>query len=254
MKQEIKHHKTIVISDVHLGSKWSKTKEVTSFLKSNSCETLIMCGDIIDGWAILRGSKEKWKKRHSNFVRQILKIQNKTKVYYIRGNHDDFLNRLIPMNFHNITLVDHFVYKSNGKCYYVFHGDVFDNVTNGFRWIAKLGDVGYSMLLNFNKWYNKRRTKKGLPYYSISAKIKQKVKSSVSHISNFEQQVQDMAKSQKCDGAICGHIHHPEIKQIGDFIYLNSGDWVESLSALTEDFEGHWNLILYNDTLDIVEE
>ncbi len=254
MPKEIKHHKTIVISDVHLGSKWSKTKEVTNFLKNNSCETLILCGDIIDGWAIMRGHKEKWKKRHTNFFRQILKMQNDTKIYYIRGNHDDFLSRLIPISFYNITILDHFIYESNNKKYYVFHGDVFDNVTSGFKWIAKLGDVGYSLLLNINKWYNKHRIKKGLPYYSISAKVKHKVKSSVSYISNFEQQVQNMATSHKCDGAICGHIHHPEIKQIGDFLYLNSGDWVESLSALTEDFEGNWNLVLVNETLEKEKE
>lgn len=250
MSQKTKKHKTIVISDVHLGSPWSKTKEVTQFLKDNSCETLILGGDIIDGWAILRGYKGKWKKKHTNFFRQILKMQNTTKVYYIRGNHDDFLNKIIPISLSNITILDHFIYESNNKRYYVFHGDVFDNVTNGFKWIAKLGDVGYSMLLRINKWYNSYREKRGLPYYSISAHIKQKVKSSVSHISNFEQQVIDMAKSQKCDGAICGHIHHPEIKKMGDILYLNSGDWMESLSALTEDFDGNWELHSYKDMVN----
>lgn len=242
MGKEKIHHKTIVVSDIHLGSKWSKAKEVTRFLKHNTCETLILCGDIIDGWVLLRGTKKKWNKDHTDFFRQILKIQDKTKVYYIRGNHDDFLDRLVPIEFFNLSIINHFIYESNNKRYYVLHGDIFDNVTSGFKWVSKLGDVGYNLLLNINKTYNKYRKWRGLPYYSIAAMIKQKVKTSVSAISSYEEQIIDIAKSNHCDGAICGHIHKPEIKQMGDILYLNSGDWVESLSALTEDFHGNWNL------------
>lgn len=245
MSHEKKQHKTIVVSDIHLGSKWSKAKEVTKFLKQNTCETLILCGDIIDGWVLQRGSKKKWTKDHTSFFRQILKIQDKTEVIYIRGNHDDFLDRLAPLEFFNISILNHFVYESNKKRYYVLHGDIFDNVTSGFRWISKLGDIGYNILLNFNKTYNKYRKWRGMEYYSIAAKIKQKVKSSVSAISSYEQQIIDIAKTNNCDGAICGHIHKPEIKQMGDILYLNSGDWVESLSALTEDFNGKWSLEFY---------
>lgn len=245
MEKNIQHHKTIVISDIHLGSKWSKTREVIQFLKENTCDTLILCGDIIDGWAILRGKKKKWKNKHSDFIRLILDIQKKAKVYYLRGNHDDFLGRLIPIELYNISIVNHFIYESNNKRYYVLHGDVFDHITTGFKWVAKLGDLGYNALLNFNKVYNHFRIKRGLPYQSIAAKIKRKVKSSVSYKSDFEGQIAHIAKANKCDGAICGHIHHPEIRKIGDILYLNSGDWVESLSALTEDYHGNWNLYYY---------
>lgn len=245
MSKEKTHHKTIVVSDIHLGSKWSKAKEVTKFLKQNTCDTLILCGDIIDGWVLLRGKKKKWAKQHTDFFRYVLSILDKTKVYYVKGNHDDFLNRLVPLAFYNFSIISHFIYESNNKRYYVFHGDIFDNVTAGFRWISKLGDIGYNILLNFNRIYNKYRQWRGLPYFSISAIIKQKVKASVSHQSNFEEQVINIAKSNHCDGAICGHIHRPEISQMGDILYLNSGDWVESLSALTEDFEGNWNLAYY---------
>ncbi len=235
-------YKTIVMSDVHLGSKWSKTKEATQFIRDNSCETLILCGDIVDGWAIMRGNKAKWKRIHTDFVSALLDIMDRTKIIYIRGNHDDFLDRVIPLSFLNLEIVHNYVYESNNKRYFVLHGDVFDKVTSSMSWLSKIGDVGYSLLLLFNKYYNNRRLRKGLPYYSIAQKIKHKVKASVSFVSNFEEHVVNLAKTHSCDGVICGHIHHPEIKTIKGVEYLNSGDWVESLSALTEDYDGNWSL------------
>ncbi len=235
-------YKTIVISDVHLGSKWSATKEATRFIKQNSCETLILCGDIIDGWAILRGKSQKWKRRHTNFVAAILEIATTTKVIYVRGNHDDFLERLIPLEFLNISVVEDMIYESFGKKYYVLHGDIFDNITSHWGWLAKLGDVGYSMLLWYNKFHNRNRIRKGLPYESIASKVKNKVKASVSYISDYEGKITTLAQSRGCQGVICGHIHHPEISDMNGVQYLNSGDWVESLSALTEDHEGKWEL------------
>ncbi|MFR9580559.1 MAG: UDP-2,3-diacylglucosamine diphosphatase [Rikenellaceae bacterium] len=240
MGKEPKKYKTIVMSDVHLGSKWSKTKQATLFLRRNSCETLILCGDIIDGWSIMRGSSMKWKRRHTNFIQAVLDMSVDTKIIYLRGNHDDFLDRLLPMSLHNISVVKDYIFTSNGQKYYVLHGDIFDYVTSSMSWLAKLGDVGYSMLLWFNNIYNLYRAKRGLPYNSISQKIKNKVKASVSYIGDFEKHIVDVAKSRDCRNVICGHIHHPDIKQYGDVRYLNSGDWVESLSALTEDFDGNW--------------
>lgn len=244
-----KHHKTIVLSDIHLGSKWSKTKEVTRFLKNNTCDKLILCGDIIDGWAIMRERQAKWKRRHTNFIKLLLDIQHTTEIIYVRGNHDDFLERLIPLRFSNITFVKDYVYNSGGKDFYVLHGDVFDKVTSSLRWLAKLGDIGYSLLLWINQSYNRWRIRKGLPYYSIAKEIKRKVKASVSYISDFEKHITDIALRKGYDGVICGHIHHPEIKyltiSLRNFIYLNSGDWVESLSALTEDYKGNWDICFY---------
>ncbi len=237
-----KHYRTIVLSDIHLGSKWSKTKEVSGFLKKNSCETLILCGDIIDGWAILRGKKMKWKRRHTNFIKTLLDISHSTRIVYVRGNHDDFLDRIIPVNFMGISLVRDYIHTSGGKRYYVLHGDVFDRVTSSMKWLAKAGDVGYSILLWANKAYNHRRIKKGLPYYSIAGEIKQKVKASVSYISDFERHVVEIARKKECGGVICGHIHHPEVSNIDGITYLNAGDWIESLSALTEDFDGNWRI------------
>lgn len=241
-KEATPQHKAIVLSDIHLGSKWSKAREVTRFLKQNSCQTLILCGDIIDGWALMRGRKDKWKRSHTNFIRLLLDLSHDTQIIYVRGNHDDFLDRLIPLSLPNIMVVKDYIYTSGEKRYYVLHGDVFDKVTSSMSWLAKVGDVGYSLLLWYNKWYNHRRIKQGKPYYSIAREIKNKVKASVSHISNFEEHVVDVAQYKGCQGVICGHIHHPEIKQYGAIEYLNSGDWVESLSALIEDFDGQWSI------------
>ena len=218
MPKKQQHYKTIVLSDIHLGSKWSKTKEVTRFLKQHSCDTLILCGDIIDGWSLMRGKNSKWRRRHTNFIKVLLDISHDTKIIYVRGNHDDFLDRVIPLTFSNISVVKDYIYTSGDKRYYVLHGDVFDKVTSSMSWLAKVGDVGYSFLLWANKIYNRRRLKKG------------------------------------CQGVICGHIHYPEKKMIGNVLYLNSGDWMESLSALTEDYDGNWNVYIEEKALTEVRD
>uniref|UniRef100_UPI003AF06E93 UDP-2,3-diacylglucosamine diphosphatase n=1 Tax=Dysgonomonas gadei TaxID=156974 RepID=UPI003AF06E93 len=248
-----KHHKTIVLSDIHLGSKWSKAKEVTRYLKENTCDTLILCGDIIDGWQLMRGKKAKWKKRHSNFIKLLLDIQHDTKIIYLRGNHDDFLDRILPLQFQNIKIVKDYIHTSNGKRFYVIHGDVFDMVTSRYSWLSKIGDVGYTLLMWVNKYYNNRRLKKGLPYYSLSREVKKRVKASVSYISDYEKHIVEIARKKKCDGVICGHIHHPEKAYYDEILYLNSGDWVESLSALTEDYDGNWEVVMYAQEEKVVE-
>ncbi len=235
--------RTIIISDVHLGSKWSAAKEATRFIKEHSCERLILNGDIIDGWAIMRGSEEKWKRKHTAFVKAVLDISLDTEVLYIKGNHDDFLDRIVPINFINISVLGDYILECGDKRYFVLHGDIFDNVTTSAKWLSKLGDIGYSALLMLNRFCNYVRLKRGLPNVSFASRIKQRVKTSVSQLSNFEQNLADLARSKRCQGVICGHIHHPEIKLIDGIEYLNSGDWIESLSALAEDFDGNWSLL-----------
>jgi len=241
------HYKTIVLSDIHLGSKNSKAKEVVRYLKKNTCDTLILNGDIIDGWQLKKGAK--WKKRHTRFFRTVLKMmeKHKTKVNYIRGNHDDFLDNIVPFMFGDIHIVNEMVYESKGKKYLIIHGDIFDAITTNFRWLAMLGDIGYNLLLWVNKIYNNRRIRKGLPYYSLSQVVKQKVKGAVSYISNYEKELVKLARKKDCDGIICGHIHHPAITQYNDITYMNSGDWVESLTALVENYKGKWEIINYTD-------
>ncbi len=238
-------YKTIVISDVHLGLRDSKVEDCIEFLKDNSSENLFLNGDIIDGWQLKRGGK--WSKNDSKFIKKSLKLINEdTKIIYLRGNHDDFLETLIP--FHagdNFQIQTDYIYESFGKKYLIMHGDVFDPITSKVGWLAKLGSVGYDALLYLNRHHNRRRLEKGLPYKSISQDVKKRVKFVVNLLSRFEDAAVSFAKQRHCDGIICGHIHTPENKMIDGIHYLNSGDWVETKSALVEDFEGNWKIIMY---------
>lgn len=246
-------YKTIVLSDIHLGTKTSKAKEVVNFLKHHKCETLILNGDIIDGWQLRKNGK--WKKQHSNFFKHIIGLtsKKKCKIVYIRGNHDDFLEEIMPLKIGNFSIRKYYVHYGVNKKYFVTHGDIFDNITTKLKWIAKLGDVGYTFLLWLNHHYNAYREKKGLPYYSLSQVVKAKVKSAVSFISDYENELVKVAKARKCHGIICGHIHQPAIKEINGIEYLNSGDWVESLTALVEDTDGNWRIIYYQDWLNSLQ-
>ena len=241
-------YKTIILSDLHLGTSSSKAKEVTNFLKYNKCETLILNGDIIDGWQLRKSGS--WKKQDTKFFRLVLKRASKgTNIIYIRGNHDDFLDEVLPFSIGNFSIrLDYYIVSGN-KRYYVVHGDIFDMITTKLKWIAKLGDVSYTFLLWLNKHYNHYRERKGLTYYSLSQVIKAKVKGAVNFIGDYEKQLAAAARKQKCDGVICGHIHSPANKMIGDIHYLNSGDWVESLTALVENYDNEWEIINYADWL-----
>lgn len=241
------NYKTIVISDIHLGTKGSKAKEVVRFLKQFKCDNLILNGDIIDGWQLKKSGS--WKRKHTRVFNRVLKMidADRTKVFYLRGNHDDFLDQVLPLEIGNLSILKDMVYESGGKRFFVAHGDVFDSVTTNFRWIAYLGDIGYTFLLWLNARVNHIRRKKGLPYYSLSQYIKSRVKSAVSYIDDYEKELAKMAKSKGFDGIICGHIHKAEIREIDGISYFNSGDWVETLSALAEDHDGNWQLIYYNE-------
>jgi len=243
----MQHYKTIIISDIHLGAEESKAKEVVRFLKKHSCDRLILNGDIIDGWQLRRSGK--WKKKHTRFFRRVLKMIEKqnTEVIYVRGNHDDFLDNVLPFFIGSLSIVRDYELESNGKKFWLVHGDIFDSVTTNMKWLAKLGDIGYTLLLKINKYYNNYRIKRGLPYFSLAKEIKAKVKGAVSYISDFEKELVTLARKRNYDGVICGHIHHPSIQQYGDLVYMNSGDWVESLSALVEDEKGDWSIVLYED-------
>jgi UDP-2,3-diacylglucosamine pyrophosphatase LpxH len=243
----MKHYKTIIISDVHLGAEESKAKEVVRFLKKHKCDKLILNGDIVDGWQLRRSGK--WKKKHTRFFRVVLKMIEKynTEVIYVRGNHDDFLDNVLPFSIGKMSIVRDYELISNEKKFWVVHGDIFDSITTNMKWLAKLGDIGYTLLLWINKHYNNYRMKRGKPYFSLSKEIKAKVKSAVSYISDFEKELVTLAKAKNYAGVICGHIHHPSIGQYGDLVYMNSGDWVESLSALVEDKNGKWKIVLYED-------
>jgi UDP-2,3-diacylglucosamine pyrophosphatase LpxH len=230
-----------------LGTPNSKAREVNHFLRHTRSEKLILNGDIIDGWQLRRGAR--WTKAHTKFVRIVLKKLEKknTEVIYLRGNHDDILARFLPLQFDNLSIVEDHIHEGVHGRYLVLHGDLFDSVIKNFTPLAHLGDYGYKVLLGVNRFYNKFRAWRGKEYFSLSKVIKAKVKSAVSFISRFEEKLAALARTRGCVGVICGHIHTPEIRMIGDTHYLNSGDWVESLTAIVEHFDGRFALIQFED-------
>lgn len=240
-------YRTVVLSDIHLGSRFSKVKEVADFLSSVDCETLIFNGDTIDGWQLQKQDNAYWGAEHSRFFRIIMKMveMQGTAVYFLRGNHDDFLDKIIPMTMGKLSILKDMVLESGGLKYFVTHGDVFDSITSNMKWMAKLGDVMYNILLKINVMYNRIQSLRGRPYYSFSQAIKNKVKKAVSNASDFDKMLTDMARTKGCQGVICGHIHRPEDRMIDGVRYLNSGDWVETMSALVEDGSGQWKILMY---------
>ena len=235
--------RTVIISDVHLGTSDSKVNEVNHFLRHTRCAKLILNGDIIDGWQLTRSGQ--WNKAHTRFVRIVLKKLEKknTEVVYLRGNHDDILSSFLPLAFENLSIVEEHIHEGPRGRYLVLHGDVFDVVTKNFVFLAHLGDWGYRVLLTLNRLYNLWRSWRGKKYWSLSKAIKARVKKAVNHISNFEEHIAQLARQRGCIGVMCGHIHTPADKMIGDVHYLNTGDWVESLTAVVEHWDGRYELI-----------
>lgn len=241
--------RTIILSDVHLGTSDSKVREVNHFLRETRCAKLILNGDIIDGWQLRRGGS--WTKAHTRFVRIVLKKLEKrdTEVIYLRGNHDDILATFLPLDFENLRIVEDYIHETPRGRYLVLHGDIFDTVTKNFVFLSHLGDWGYRALLNINRAYNAWRAWRGQEYWSLSRAIKARVKEAVSHISNFETHIARLAHERGCTGVMCGHIHTAADKMIGDIHYLNSGDWVESLTAIVEHWDGRLELIEFTQFL-----
>ena len=242
-------YKSIFISDIHLGTRFSKAKSLLNFLKYNECEHLFLVGDIIDGWAIKR--KLIWPQEHSDVIQKILKKARKgTKVTFITGNHDEFLRPFVPLLLGNtITITNELEYDAlNNKKYYITHGDFFDSITMTKKWLAILGDYGYDILLHLNVVLNFFRKNIGIKkYWSLSKYVKDNVKSSVSFINDFEKVLSNHARNKGYDGIICGHIHKAEIRVIDEIEYLNCGDWVESCSAIVETFDGKFEIINWQD-------
>jgi UDP-2,3-diacylglucosamine pyrophosphatase LpxH len=242
-------YKSIFISDIHLGTRFAKAEEFLNFLKYTDSENLFFVGDIIDGWAIKR--KMRWFQSHSDVIQKVLKKSRKgTQVYFITGNHDEFLRPFAPLFLgDNIHIVNEASYTgTNGKKYLVTHGDFFDSITMTHRWLALAGDIGYDFVLYLNHIFNKFRNVLGIKkYWSFSKYIKDNVKSSVSFINNFEEILASHAKHKKYDGVICGHIHKPEFKEINNVLYYNCGDWVENCSAVVEHFDGRFEIIRWEE-------
>lgn len=246
MKRHLRF-RTIFISDVHLGVPECKASQASHFLRHSSCEKLVLNGDIIDAWALKRDGK--WTTEHTHFVRTVLRKMEKeaTEVIYLRGNHDDVLERFLPLSLDNLKISDEHIHQSPHGNYLVVHGDGFDHVTTNHKWMAELGAIGYNSLLKLNRIYNAYRAWRGKPPFSFAKWVKAKVKGAVSFVGKYEEQLQSLAHSKKCDGIICGHIHTPADKRVGDVHYLNSGDWVESMTAVVEHLDRSFEVFNYEE-------
>lgn len=237
------HYPAIFLSDIHLGTKGCQAERLLSFLKSHTCDRLYLVGDIVDGWRMKSGVY--WPQTHSNVVRRFLTLAKRgTEVIYVTGNHDEFLRRYSDMEIGNLKVVDQFVHVSaSGQRLLIVHGDQYDVVTRYHRWIAWLGDVGYTLLLALNRQFNALRRRLGYGYWSLSQWLKHKVKTAVNYISDFEEAITHQCHRDGYDGVVCGHIHHAEISEFNGVAYMNCGDWVESCTALVEDADGVYRII-----------
>jgi UDP-2,3-diacylglucosamine pyrophosphatase LpxH len=231
-------YKTTIISDLHLGSKAARRDDIIKFLDDLKTEVLVLNGDVIDGWALQRGSK--WTKKDTKIIRKFLKMsETGTEIVWVRGNHDEFIKDFIPMMLGDIKMVEDYIIQSNNVRYYIFHGDILDVFITKVKWLAYIGSIGYDIALWINRWYNRWRKFRNLPYYSISRDIKNGIKKATNFINDFEDNAVRIAKQKGCQVAICGHIHQPAMKDN----YFNSGDWCENCTALVETKNGDWKVI-----------
>lgn len=238
----------VVISDVHLGTRGCHAKELLKYLKSIQPEKVILNGDIIDIWQF---KKSYFPKAHMQVIKQIASWMTKgVKIYYVTGNHDEMLRKFVGFKMGSLKIVNKVVLKLDGSKVWFFHGDVFDVTMQHSKWLAKLGANGYDLLILINRFVNHISEKLGRGKISLSKRIKNSVKSAVKFINDFETVAADIAIMNNYDFVVCGHIHQPEMREIknaqGSVMYLNSGDWIENLTAL-EYSEGAWSIYKYED-------
>jgi UDP-2,3-diacylglucosamine pyrophosphatase LpxH len=240
-------YRTVWISDIHLGTRGCNAEMLVSFLKSIETETLYLVGDIIDGWRLRKGWY--WPDMHNEVIRRILKMAHRgTRVVFICGNHDEMLRPYCGLTFGGVELLNEAVHTTaDGRKLLVVHGDAFDAVVLYHRWLAFLGDKAYELMMRVNVGFNAVRRQFKLPYWSLSAYLKKRVKNAVSYIGKYEEAVAHAAIERKLDGIVCGHIHSAEIREMdgpnGPVTYYNDGDWVESCTALVEDKSGAMSLV-----------
>jgi UDP-2,3-diacylglucosamine pyrophosphatase LpxH len=237
------HYRTVWISDVHLGTRGCNAEMLVDFLCSVQCDTLYLVGDIIDGWQLRKSWH--WPEAHNEVIRRVLKMAHKgTRVIYVVGNHDEVLRDYAGFSFGGVDIVDEAVHHcKDGRRLLITHGDAFDTVVLYARWLAVLGDQAYSLLLRLNILLAAVRKRLDLPYWSLSAYLKRRVKNAVEFVGRFEEAVARAATERGLHGVVCGHIHTAEIRQIGDITYYNDGDWVESCTALVEDADGAMRIV-----------
>lgn len=248
-----KKYRSIWISDVHLGTRGCSAEHLINFLDNHDCEYLYLVGDIIDMWRLRK--RIYWPQEHTNILRKVLGYSKRgTVVVYVVGNHDEYFREFLDfeLSFGNIKVCDETIHESpNGKRFLVIHGDAFDGVIKYAKWLAHLGDIGYNILLFLNRYLNIIRRRLGMQYWSLSAAVKNGVKQAVNFISSYEETLAKEAHKRGLDGVICGHIHKAEIREINGILYCNDGDFVESRTALVEDFEGNLEIINWDTIIEV---
>jgi UDP-2,3-diacylglucosamine pyrophosphatase LpxH len=239
--------RTVWISDIHLGTKDCKAKELLEFIKHCRAKKIYLVGDIIDGWALKK--RWFWPQEHNDVIQKLLRQARKgTEVIFIPGNHDEFARQFCGLNFGGIQVRHDDVHvTADGKKLWVTHGDLYDNIMQYARWLAFIGDRAYTFALWLNRVFNKIRIKLNYPYWSLSQYLKHKVKAAVSCITAFEDLLVREAKNKQCHGVVCGHIHKAELRLIDHITYANDGDWVESMTALIENHDGSLQIIDWNE-------
>ncbi|CAG1004263.1 MAG: UDP-2,3-diacylglucosamine diphosphatase [Rhizobiaceae bacterium] len=235
--------RTLFISDIHLGSKIAKADFLLDFLREHEAETIYLVGDIVDGWRLRRSWH--WPQSHNDVVQKLLRKGRKgARIVYVAGNHDEFLRGFQGVHFGGVEVVDDAVHEAaDGRRYLVIHGDQFDTIVHNVRWLAYLGDKAYDMAIVVNRVVGRFRRTFGMPYWSFSSWAKVTVKRAVNFISAFQTVVAEQARGRDVHGVICGHIHHAAIEDIGGIRYINTGDWVESCTAVVENFDGSMELL-----------
>ena len=243
------HYRSIFVSDVHLVTKMSQDEHFLEFLKDVECDHLYLVGDIIDGWAM--SNRFFWPQQHNDAIQKLLRKARKgTQVTYLPGNHDEFLRSFTDQDLGNIRLVDTCIHHGvDGRLYKVMHGDQFDLVIKNAKWLAHVGTWAYDMIIDINVVVSVVRRWLKLRPWSLSAWAKYQVKSAVNFIGNYEDNLAGYARTHGCEGIICGHIHHANIRDIDGISYMNSGDWVESCTALVEHHDGRWEIIRFLETI-----
>jgi UDP-2,3-diacylglucosamine pyrophosphatase LpxH len=250
-----KTYRTIFFSDVHLGTRGCQADMLLNFLKYNVARKVKIVGDFIDFWAMKSGTGG-WAPQHNTIIQKILRMARTDRqslegrppieVEYIVGNHDEFWREFdLPTRFGDVILVNESVHvAADGKRYLVIHGDQFDGFMHYAKWLAHLGDHAYRISIAINRWYNVWRRLRGLPYWSFSKWLKYQAKTAVKEITRFEEALAAYAKTRGFDGVICGHIHHAEMRVMKNgIIYINTGDWVESCTAVVEHEDGRMEII-----------
>jgi len=240
------NYRTIWISDVHLGTRHSQVGKLLDFLRQTECEQLYIVGDFIDGWQLRR--KWFWTEEYNVLVQKLLRKNRKqTRVTFIIGNHDEFLEQFLGLNFGAVQLAERTVHiAADGKRYVVLHGHQFDGLAHFNRLLDRVGSALYERILDMNVWVNKVRRLLGFGYWSFASYIKLKAKRAMKYVNDYEEALIQFARKSEACGIICGHIHRPEIRQVGDVVYMNCGDWIENCTALVEDFTGKISLINFH--------